>query len=41
VFKSLIETLEGKRPLGRAKHSWWDNITIVLTEIGCKGINWF
>jgi hypothetical protein len=31
---------EGKRPLGRKRCSWEDNIKIVLQEVGCGGIHW-
>jgi hypothetical protein len=31
---------EGKRPLGRRRRRWVDNIKIDLTEIGCCGMDW-
>jgi len=31
---------EGKRPLGRPRHRWEDNIKIDLQEVGCKGMDW-
>jgi hypothetical protein len=31
---------EGKRPLGRPRRKWKDNITVVLGEIGWVGVNW-
>jgi hypothetical protein len=31
---------EGKRPLGRAKHRWVDNIKIDLRDIGWDGMDW-
>jgi hypothetical protein len=31
---------EGKRPLGRPRHRWVDNIKIDLREIGWGGMNW-
>ena len=31
---------EGKRPLGRPRRRWEDNITIDLQEIGCGGMVW-
>ena len=31
---------EGKRPLGRARHRWEDNIKIDLQEVGCGGTDW-
>jgi hypothetical protein len=32
---------EGKRPLGRPRRRWEDNIKLDLTEIGIDGANWF
>ena len=31
---------EGKRPLGRPRHRWENNIKMDLKEVGCGGINW-
>ena len=31
---------EGKRPLGRPRRRWQDNIKIDLQEVGCGGMNW-
>jgi len=31
---------EGKRPLGRPKHRWEDNIKMDLQEVGCVGMDW-
>jgi len=31
---------EGKRPLGRPRHRWEDNIKMVLQEVGCRGMDW-
>jgi len=31
---------EGKRPLGRSRHRWEDNIRMDLKEIGCEGVGW-
>jgi hypothetical protein len=31
---------EGKRPLGRQRHKWMDNIKIYLVEIGQSGVGW-
>jgi len=31
---------EGKRPLGRPRHRWEDNIEKDLQEVGCGAINW-
>ena len=32
--------LEGKRPLGRPRRRWEDNIKIDLQEVGCEGMHW-
>jgi hypothetical protein len=31
---------EGKRPLGRPRHRWEDNIKTGLQEVGCGGMEW-
>jgi len=31
---------EGKRPLGRPRRRWKDNITMDLQEVGCGGMDW-
>ena len=31
----LVGKLEGKRPLGRPRHIWEDNIKMDLKEVGC------
>jgi hypothetical protein len=31
---------EGKRPLGRSRDRWEDNIRMDLKEIGCEGVGW-
>ena len=30
----------GKRPLGRPRHRWEDNIKIDLQKVKCGGIDW-
>jgi hypothetical protein len=37
----LVGKPEGKRPLGRPRRRWEDNIKMDLTEIGIDGVNWF
>jgi hypothetical protein len=32
---ALVEKPQGKRPLGRPRHKWEDNIKIDLQEIMC------
>jgi hypothetical protein len=36
----LVGKPEGKRPLGRTRCRWDDNIKMVLREIGWNGMNW-
>ena len=40
VHKVLVWKPEGKRPLGRPKHKWEDNIKVDLREVGCGGMDW-
>jgi hypothetical protein len=37
VYRVLMGKPEGKRPLGRPRHRWEDNIKINLQEVG-KGV---
>jgi hypothetical protein len=38
--KILVGKPEGKRPLGRPRRTWVDNIKIDLREIGWGGTDW-
>jgi hypothetical protein len=40
VYRILVGKLEGKRPLGRRRHRWVDDIKIDLREIGWDGVDW-
>jgi hypothetical protein len=40
AYRILVGKPEGKRPLGRPKRRWADNIKIVLREIGWDGMDW-
>jgi hypothetical protein len=40
VYGVLVGGSEGKRPLGRPRHRWEDNIKMDLREIGIDGANW-
>jgi hypothetical protein len=31
---------EGKRPLGKPRHRWDDNIKVDLQEVGCGSMDW-
>jgi hypothetical protein len=37
----LMGKPEDKRPLGRPRRSWVDNIRMDLREMGWDGMNWF
>ena len=39
VYSVLVGKPEGKRPLGRLRRRWEDNITMVLLEVGCGGMD--
>jgi hypothetical protein len=39
VYRILVGKPEGKRPLGRPRRSWVDNIKIDLREIGWDGMD--
>jgi hypothetical protein len=40
VYRLLIRKPEGKRPLGRPRRRWIDNIKIDLLEIGLTVVDW-
>jgi hypothetical protein len=40
VYRVLVGRPEGKRPLGRPRRRWEDNIKLDLREIGIDGANW-
>jgi hypothetical protein len=31
---------DGKKPLGRPRHRWEDNIKMDLQKVGCGGVDW-
>ena len=31
---------DGKRPLGRPRRGWEDNIKMRIQEVGCEGMDW-
>jgi len=41
VYRVLVGKREGKRPLGRPRRRWEDNIKMDLQEVGCGGMDWF
>jgi len=40
AYSILIEKLEGKRPLGRPRRRWEDNIRMDLREIVLGDVDW-
>jgi hypothetical protein len=40
VYRVLVLRPEGKRPLGRPRRKWKDNIKMDLRKIGVDGANW-
>jgi hypothetical protein len=40
VCRILVEKPEGKRPLGRPRYRWVNNIKMDLREIGWGGMDW-
>jgi hypothetical protein len=39
AYKILVGKPEGKRPIGRPRSRWEDNIKMDLREIGCDGVD--
>jgi hypothetical protein len=40
AYGILVEKPEGKKPLGRYRRRWEDNIKLHLREIGWGGMEW-
>ena len=40
AYRVLVGKPEGKRPLGRPRHTWEDNIKIDLRKVGCDPGDW-
>jgi hypothetical protein len=40
AYRILVGKPEGRRPLGRPRRRWVDNITTDLREIGWDGVDW-
>jgi hypothetical protein len=40
VYRVLVGKPEGKRPLGRLRRKWEDNIKMDFQEVGCGGMDW-
>jgi hypothetical protein len=40
AYRLLVTKSEGKRPLGRPRHRWVDNIGMDLGEVGWSDVDW-
>jgi hypothetical protein len=40
MYRVLVGKPEGKRPLGRRRCRWVDNIQMDLQEVGCRSMDW-
>ena len=40
TYRVLVGKPEGKRPLGRPRRRWVDNIRMDLQEMGCGYVDW-
>ena len=40
VYRVLVGKPEGKRPLGRPRRRWVDNIRMDIQEVGCGYVDW-
>jgi hypothetical protein len=40
AYRALVGKPEGRRPLGRPRRRWEDNIKMDLREVGCWGTDW-
>ena len=40
VYRVLVGKSEGKRPLGRPRRRWVDNIRMYLQDVGCGYMDW-
>jgi hypothetical protein len=40
AYRVLVGRPEGRRPLGRPRRRWKDNIKMDLQEVGWRGMDW-
>ena len=40
IYRHLVGNPKGKRPLGKPRRRWEDNIKMDLQEVGCVGMDW-
>ena len=39
-IQGFVGKPEGKKPLGRSRRRWEDDIKMDLREVGCRGMEW-
>jgi hypothetical protein len=40
AYRILVGRPGGRRPLGRSRRRWENNIKMDLQEVGCRGMDW-
>jgi hypothetical protein len=40
VYRVLVGKPEGRRPMGRPRHRWEDNIRMDFRKVGCGCVDW-
>jgi transposase len=40
AYRILVGKPEGKKPLGRARRRWFEDIKVYLIELGRDGVDW-
>jgi hypothetical protein len=40
VYRVLVGKPDSKRPFGRPRRRWEDNVKMDLQEVGCGGMDW-
>jgi hypothetical protein len=40
AYRVLVGTTDGKRPLGRPRHRWEDNMKMDVQEVECECMDW-
>jgi transcription termination factor 2 len=40
AYRALVVKIEGRRPLGRPRRRWKDNVKINLREVEWEGVDW-
>ena len=40
IYRVMVGEPDGKRPLGRPRRRWKDNIIMDVQEVGCGSMDW-